>query len=75
MLMMLVVTILTAPNLIRVAYDRIDLVAPPLDAPKPYEPPKPKIAKVIPPVAPPKEVLQKREPKIIVPQVVWPKKV
>ena len=71
-----VITILTAPNLIRVAYDRIELVAPPLEQPKPYEPPKPKIAKVIPPVAPPKEVMAKIEaPKIIVPNVVLPKKV
>jgi TonB family protein len=72
---MVVVTILTAPNLIRVAYDRIDLVAPPLEQPKPYEPPKPKIAKVTPPVAPPKEMLEKIAPKIIVPNVVLPKKV
>lgn len=70
-----VITILTAPNLIRVFYDRIDLIAPPLEQPKPYEPPKPKIAKVIPPVAPPKEVLEKMAPKIIVPNVVLPKKV
>jgi TonB family protein len=75
MLFMFVVTILTAPNLIRVAYDRIELVAPPLEQPKPYEPPKPKIAKVIPPVAPPKEVLEKIAPRIIVPNVVLPKKV
>ncbi len=75
MLMMLVATILTAPNMIRVAYEKIDLVAPPLEQPKPYEPPKPKIAKVIPPVAPPKQVVEKIEPKIIVPQVVLPKKV
>ena len=32
-----VITILTAPNLIRVAYERIELVAPPLEPPKPYE--------------------------------------
>ncbi|MDT8070459.1 MAG: TonB family protein [Terriglobia bacterium] len=75
MLMALVVTILTAPNMIRVAYDKIDLVAPPLEQPKPYEPPKPQIAKVIPPVAPPKQVIEKFEPKIIVPNVVLPKKV
>jgi TonB family protein len=75
MLMMVVVTILTAPNLIRMTYEHIELIAPPLDQPKPYEAPKPKIAKVIPPVAPPKEVLEKIEPKIIVPQVVLPKKV
>lgn len=75
-LLALVVTILTAPNMIRVAYDRIDLIAPPLNQPKPYEPPKPKIAKVIPPVAPPKMVVEKVEqPRIIVPQVVLPKKV
>lgn len=74
MLLMLVATILTAPNMIRVAYDKIDLVAPPLV--QPYEAPKPKIAKVIPPVAPPKVVVEKVEqPKIIVPQVVLPKKV
>lgn len=72
---MVVVTILTAPNLIRVAYDRIELVAPPLEQPKPYEPPKPKIVKVTPPVAPTKELLAKIEPKIIVPNVVLPKKV
>jgi len=75
MLLMFVVTILTAPSLIRVAYDRIELVAPPLEQPRPYEPPKPKIAKVIPPVAPPKEVLEKIAPRIIVPNVVLPKKV
>ncbi len=75
-MMALVVTILTAPNVIRVAYDKIDLVAPPLIQPKPYEPPKPKIAKVIPPVAPPKVVVEKLEqPKIVVPQVVLRKKV
>ena len=73
MLLVLVVTILTAPNMIRVAYDKIDLIAPPLV--QPYEPPKPKVAKVIPPV-PPKVLVQKLEqPKIIVPQVVLPKKV
>ena len=75
MLMMVVATILTAPSLIRVAYDRIDLIAPPLEQPKAYEPPKPKIAKVIPPVAPPKQVLEQIAPRIIVPQVVLPKKV
>jgi TonB family protein len=75
MLFMFVVTILTAPSLIRVAYDRIDLVAPPLEQPKPYEPPKPKIAKVVPPVAPPKQLLEAIAPKIIVPNVVLPKKV
>ncbi len=75
MLLMVVVTILAAPNAIRVAYDKIDLVAPPLEQPKAYEPPKPKIAKVIPPVAPPKEMLEKIAPKIIVPNVVLPKKV
>ncbi len=73
---MLVATILTAPNIIRVAYDKIDLVAPPLVQPKPYEPPKLRVARVIPPVAPPKVVVEKLEqPKIIVPQVVLPKKV
>ena len=75
MLMMVVATILTAPSLIRVAYDRIDLIAPPLEQPKAYEPPKPKIARVIPPVAPPKQVLEQIAPRIIVPQVVLPKKV
>lgn len=76
MLLMLVATILTAPNMIRVAYDKIDLVAPPLDQPKPYEAPKPRLAKVIPPVAPPKVVVEKLEqPKIIVPQVMLPKKI
>ena len=75
LLFMFVVTILTAPSLIRVAYDRIDLVAPPLEQPKPYEPPKPKIAKVIPPVAPAKQLLEAIAPKIIVPNVVLPKKV
>ncbi|HEX6879479.1 MAG TPA: TonB family protein [Terriglobales bacterium] len=75
MLLMVVVTILAAPNAIRVAYDKIDLVAPPLEQPKAYEPPKPKIAKVIPPVAPPRELLEKIAPKIIVPNVVMPKKV
>jgi TonB family protein len=74
-LMAVVATILTAPNVLRVAYEKIDLVAPPLAQPKAYEPPKPKIAKVIPPVAPPKQVVEKLEPKIIVPNVVLPKKV
>src|SRR6185369_494602 len=48
---------------------------PPLEQPKAYEPPKPKIGKVIPPVAPPKQVLEQIAPRIIVPQVVLPKKV
>ncbi len=73
--MMMVVTILSAPNLIRLSYEHVDLIAPPLDQPKPYEPPKPKIAKVVPPVALPKEVIEKITPKIIVPQVVLPKRV
>lgn len=75
MLMVAVATILTAPSIIRQSFDHIELVAPPLDQPKPYEAPKPKIARVIPPVAPPKVVLERLEPKIIVPRVLLPKKV
>ncbi len=73
-LMMVIATILASPNVIRMTYEHIELIAPPLDQPKPYEPPKPKIAKVIPPVAPPREVLEKIAPKIVVPPSVLPKR-